>query len=38
LRSFPVKAAKPQRAIASPNEHDLVYGFNAQMRAIFGGA
>ncbi len=32
-----VEAAKPLRANAGPNEHDLVNGFNAQMTAIFAG-
>jgi uncharacterized oxidoreductase len=32
-----VEAAKPLRANAGPNEHDLVNGFNAQMTALFAG-
>jgi uncharacterized oxidoreductase len=32
-----VDAAKPMRANAGPNEHELVNGFNAQMAAIFAG-
>ena len=33
-----VDAARPLRANAGPNEHELVNGFNAQMMAIFGNA
>jgi uncharacterized oxidoreductase len=32
-----VDAAKPLRANAGPNEHEMVSGFNAQMMAIFAG-
>jgi uncharacterized oxidoreductase len=32
-----VDAAKPLRANAGPNEHEMVNGFNAQMMAIFAG-
>jgi uncharacterized oxidoreductase len=33
-----VEAAKPLRANAGPNEHDLVNGFNTQMLALFAGS
>lgn len=32
-----VEAAKPMRANPGPGEHDFVNGFNAQVKAMFGG-